>query len=81
MFRAKVYIQSVRETGYMNVEGAVTKEVTMLPVGATEIPEDLKFNTATPSGEIKLSINNKAVWPDIVVGRYFYVDFNEVPKV
>ena len=38
------------------------------------IPENERFNKATPWGEIKMMVTNSDIAPEI--GDYFYVDFN-----
>lgn len=42
------------------------------------IPEDKKFQKATPSGEIKMQVDNPAVLDKFgheAIGKYFYIDF------
>lgn len=79
MFRAKVFVQELKSFGYhgKKLDGIW---VSMVPVMASEIPEDQRFNQATPAGKIELQINNPAVVAQLEAGKEFYVDFTEVPK-
>lgn len=43
------------------------------------IPEDQKFCKATPSGEIRMQIDNPAALQQLTIGKSYYVDFTEVP--
>lgn len=42
------------------------------------IPENERFNKATPWGEIKMVVSNPEVQPEL--GQYFYVDFTEAER-
>ena len=42
-------------------------------------PENIRFTTATPWGEIKLGINNPAAIDQFEVGKQYYVDFHPAP--
>ena len=42
-------------------------------------PEDLRFQKATPSGSIKMQVDNPAVLEVMTLGTQWYADFNEVP--
>ena len=39
------------------------------------IPEDQRFQKATPSGSIEMMVDNQAVLPHFVLGKHYYVDF------
>jgi len=39
------------------------------------IPEDVRFNKATPSGRIEMQIDNPAAIEQLPLGKAFYVDF------
>jgi len=41
------------------------------------VPEDKRFCRATPTATIEITVDNPAV--EFVPGRYYYVDFSEVP--
>jgi hypothetical protein len=42
------------------------------------IPEDMRFQKATPSGHIELLVENPAALAQMKLGHYYYVDFNMV---
>ena len=46
----------------------------------TSIPEDQRFQKATPWGECVLQIDNPAVLEQLKPGTSFYIDFTPVPK-
>lgn len=54
-------------------EGAVT--ITLQPVYDQSIPEDQRFQKATPWGEISLNIDNPVAVDALKPGHSFYVDF------
>jgi hypothetical protein len=74
MIRAKFYVQKVAKTAW---GGGV--EVTLSPQYDTTIEEDKRFSKATPSGTIQLYIDNPPASEYLALGKYFYVDFTEVP--
>lgn len=84
MFRAKVYVQKKTEVGYQPhgvtapVKQTPQVNVEMVPVLASDIPEDRNFSIATPGGKIELFITNPVVIDQIEAGKLFYVDFTEV---
>lgn len=75
MVRAKFQVTKVAKTTYGQVE------VTLSPQYDTSIPEDARFAKATPSGTIQLLIDNPSASDFLELGKFFYVDFSEVPKV
>ncbi|MGZ4849843.1 MAG: hypothetical protein ACXV2C_00525 [Candidatus Bathyarchaeia archaeon] len=42
------------------------------------IPEDQKFQKATPSGFIEMQVDNPEAAKQIVIGKHYYVDFTQV---
>lgn len=55
--------------------------VTMRPVYSTDPNHENKsFWDATPSGEIRMWINNKAAFAQFEPGDEIYVDFSKAPK-
>ena len=42
------------------------------------IPEDVSFCKATPSGHVEMVIDNEKVFPLLVIGKHYYVDFTPV---
>lgn len=47
----------------------------------SSIPEDKSFQKATPTGSAEFVIDNPKANEQLVIGEYYYVDFNVVPKV
>lgn len=43
------------------------------------IPEDIRFQKATPTGEIFMHIDNPAALAQFEMGKDYYVDFSPVP--
>lgn len=44
------------------------------------IPEDRRFQKATPWGEIKMNLDNPAALEQFKVYEDYYIDFTPVPK-
>lgn len=45
------------------------------------LPEDQRFQKATPSGLCEMQIDNPAVMDQIVIGRSYYLDFTPIEPV
>jgi hypothetical protein len=43
-----------------------------------KIAEDVSFQKATPSGFAEFQIDNPKAAEQLVIGKFYYVDFNEV---
>ncbi len=71
--RAKFQVQGVKKTSW---GGTV---IELQPQYDTSIPEDQRFAKATPSGLISLTIDNPLAVDFLQLGKFFYVDFTEVP--
>ena len=72
--RAKMSVASVLKNGYSDI-------IEMQAVyGGSSNAEDNTFASATPSGSIKLQIDNKALRGVYEPGDTFYMDFTPVPK-
>lgn len=72
--RAKMQLRSVTEEAW----GGKT-----LKFGCqydTSIPEDQRFQKATPSGEASFQIDNPAAVEQFKLGDYYYADFTPAPK-
>ena len=83
LMRAKMQVHGVKD--YKNAEGAVTQQDLILyPVAkdgaypSDGSDEDNSFARWTPNGELKLSIQNPALFDQLPVGARFYVDFTPV---
>jgi hypothetical protein len=74
MVRAKMQVTKVAKTHWGSVE------ITLTPQYDTNIPEDQRFQKATPSGSIIMLIDNPPASDQLTLGKFFYVDFNEVPQ-
>lgn len=72
--RAKMSVQSVARTSYSEIV-----EMSAVYGGSTN-KEDNSFAAATPSGSIRLQIDNKELHGVYNPGDTFYVDFTPVPK-
>lgn len=76
-FRAKVMVQKVTEHGDA-IEVIANPVCSCKPYGPNGESEDNTFARYTPSGEIKLWINNPDLKDKIKVEQKFYVDFTLV---
>lgn len=43
------------------------------------IPEDERFQKATPSGSIEMQVDNPEALKQLEIGKSYYVDFTQVP--
>lgn len=85
--RAKFRCSTVEQMGSPVIkDGKVTDEqeitsekVTFYPVYAEKGPNKV-WSTATPSGQITMTINNKAAHGHFKPGKCYYVDFFEAPE-
>lgn len=46
----------------------------------TTIPEDQRFSQATPSGTMRMQVNNPAANEFFKLGEDYYLDFTPAPK-
>lgn len=71
--RAKFKVSSVtvfEDPGY--------KQVKLWAVWDDGIPENQRFATATPSGEIEMTISTPSAAEMFIPGKFVYCDFTEV---
>lgn len=54
-------------------------EVKLEPRYDETIPEDRRFSKATPSGELRMRIDNPAALEQLKPGKFFYIDLTEAP--
>jgi hypothetical protein len=81
MVRAKFQVTKFAKMAYGDpAVFADSVEITLTPQYDQSIPEDEGFSKATPSGEIKLYVNNPPAIEALALGKFFYVDFTEVPQ-
>ncbi len=71
MVRAKFTVTAITDRGY-------TKEVEFQTIYDQSIPEDQRFYKATPSGSIKMQIDNPAALEQFKLGKSFYADFTPI---
>lgn len=76
MVRAKFQLQQVTEN-YWNKN---SRTLVFQPQYDTNIPEDQRFATATPSGRFEMQVDNPAALAQFNLGEYYYVDFSAVPE-
>lgn len=83
MVRAKFTVTQVRQHYYNNGKEAVKAgtEIVLTPQYDTSIPEDQRFAKATPSGELRMMIDNPSAVEYLKAGEAFYVDFTAVNQV
>lgn len=55
-------------------------EVKLTPQYDQTLPEDQKFSTATPSGELKATINNPALKDFFEPGKAYYIEIRPVEE-
>lgn len=82
MVRAKFMVTRVQQHYYSSANGPVegSKEIFLTPQYDTSIPEDQRYSKATPSGEIRLQIDNPSAAAYLKPGTQFYVDFTSVEQ-
>lgn len=79
--RAKFQVTKISKQYWRNHEGVAQEsgvEIFLSPQYDTSIEEDLRFAKATPSGEIRLYIDNPPAVAYLEPGCNFYVDFTKV---
>lgn len=72
--RAKFRCNSI--TDHATMTG---KTVKLGPVYDSSIPEDRRFATATPTGDLSMFVDNPAA--EFTLGAYYYVDFTPIEAV
>lgn len=80
MIRAKFQVVRHAQTAYGNpprVNPGV--EITLAPQYDSSIEEDRRFAKATPSGTMTMAVDNPTAIEQLALGKFFYVDFTEVP--
>ncbi len=77
-FRAKCRITGVHDTIGITGDGHIEqKTVTLQPVYGNEQDDANKeWSRWTPSGELRLAITNPVIFPELVIGKTFFVDFS-----
>lgn len=75
MIRAKLTVNRIETQEYS--AAYQQKTVVFGTVYDQNIPEDQRFQQATPSGEARLQIDNPVALEVFKPGKKFYVDFTE----
>jgi hypothetical protein len=78
MVRAKFQVTKVAKQQHGEVPYHAV-EVTLTPQYDQSIEEDQRYAKATPAGTIQLYIDNPPASDQLALGKFFYVDFTEVP--
>lgn len=73
MSRAKFYVTSVTLLGNSN------QRVALNAMYDDGIPENKRFNQASPTGEMSILVSNPALAGKFRPGQRFYLDFTEAP--
>ena len=69
--RAKFTVVAITDRGW-------SKEVELACQYDQSVPEDQRFQKATPSGSIRMQIDNPAALEQFKLGKSFYADFTQV---
>lgn len=72
--RAKMQLRSVTEEAWGG------KTLKFAAQYDTTIPEDQRFQKATPSASAEFQIDNPAALEQFKLGEYYYLDFTPAPK-
>lgn len=75
--RAKMKLTHVTETVWAPPGG---KNLKFTTVYDTAIPEDQRFQKATPTGEITMHVDSPVALEQFKLGEDYYVDFTLAPK-
>lgn len=71
--RAKLMLVGIEERSWGG------KTLRFLAQYDQSIPEDQRFQKATPSGSAELQIDNPIALAQFTLGKSYYVDFTEAP--
>ncbi len=74
-FRCTEKTSRTCDSGYGPPKPVDTEEVTLMPVAGDENKEWSKW---TPSGSLKMQINNPAALEQLVVGKDYFIDITPV---
>lgn len=77
--RAKFLVTKVESHGATS-ESITMRAVSNKPFDATGNSEDNSFAKWTPSGELKIDIQNPSLFGTIKEGQKFYLDFTEAAE-
>lgn len=72
--RAKFQVTSIKSFAW----NPASVEITLTPQYDESIPEDQRFQKATPSGSFTMQIDNPAAAEQLELGKFFYIDLTPV---
>lgn len=72
--RAKMRCLCLTTTAYGETEASHQKTVQFSTVYDQSIPEDQRFQKATPNGKCEMSIDNPAALEQLIPGKSYYFD-------
>lgn len=73
--RAKFTVTKVAKTSYGQTE------ITLSPQYDQTIPEDLRFQKATPSGQLQMTVDNPTAVEFLELGKAYYLDLTPADAV
>lgn len=71
--RAKFRVE--RHEHHTYAGGYESTKIVLMPNYDPSIPEDQRFQSASPSGELWMIVTNPAAIEQLQPGKYFYIDF------
>lgn len=71
MVRGKFSLREIVQYAY----GGESRELVFRAMYDPDLPEDQKYAKATPTGEIKIMVDNPAALAQFELGKSYYVDF------
>mgnify|MGYP003396251839 CR=1 FL=1 len=74
MVRAKLVLQEITDCSWGG------KRIKFQTQYDSSIPEDQRFQKATPTGSAEFQIDNPAALEQFKLGETYYVDFTPAPK-
>lgn len=79
--RAKMTLNSIVETHFGPISGpwAPSKQARFSACYDTSIPEDARFQKATPNANADFTIDNPAAIDQLIPGKSYYFDISPVP--
>lgn len=74
MVRAKFMVTEVRQHHW----NSNARTIVLTPQYDQSIPEDQRFNDATPTGHFEMLVNNPKAIEALPIGKQFYIDITPV---
>lgn len=76
--RARFVLQTIEETKWRK-EDVGSKTFVFQAQYDTSIPEQARFAKATPSGQLRMQVDNPGAIEQFELGQAYYLDFTPVP--